>query len=58
MLGYNQRLQELEAQGRPVRVAVIGAGQMGRGLVAQAAGIRGIRVVAVADVVPERAVQA
>ncbi|MBO8141610.1 MAG: NAD(P)-dependent oxidoreductase [Firmicutes bacterium] len=58
MLGYNDRLRELEEQGCPVRVAVVGAGQMGRGLVAQVAGMRGIRVVAVADVVPGRAVEA
>ncbi len=52
------RLQALEHAGRPIRVAVIGAGQMGSGLVRQVAHVPGMRLAAVCDVVVERAVAA
>jgi predicted homoserine dehydrogenase-like protein len=50
-----RRLEELEREGRPIRVGLIGVGQMGRGLIAQVAGIPGMAVVAAADVDVERA---
>lgn len=49
MLGYNRRLQALAKEGGAIRVGLIGAGQMGRGLISQIAGMRGMRVVATAD---------
>lgn len=52
------RLHSLERAGRPIRVAVIGAGQMGSGLVRQVAGLPGMRVAAIGDIVIERAVAA
>lgn len=52
------RLQSLEQEGRPIRVAVIGAGQMGSGLVRQVAGLPGMRVAAIGDIVVDRAVAA
>ncbi len=52
------RLHALQQEGRPIRVAVIGAGQMGSGLVRQVAHLPGMRVAAVCDMVVDRAVAA
>lgn len=58
-MSYNQRLKEREQLiGRPVRVGVVGAGQMGRGLIAQIARTPGMIVSAVADIDPSRAIDA
>jgi predicted homoserine dehydrogenase-like protein len=55
-MGYTERLQERERSlGRPVRVGLIGAGQMGRGFVAQLRHIAGMDAVAVADIDLDRA---
>ncbi len=53
-----ERLHALERDGRPIRVAVVGAGQMGSGLVRQIAGLPGMRVAAVSDLVLPRALDA
>ena len=54
-----QRLADREAAlGRPVRVGIVGAGQMGSGLVAQVHRARGMEVAAVADIAVERAEKA
>src|SRR5215210_1218926 len=57
-MGLRNRLEELEQNGTPIRVGLVGAGQMGRGLVAQVGYIPGMEVVAAADVDLERAVGA
>ncbi|MDO5662179.1 MAG: oxidoreductase [Brachybacterium sp.] len=58
-MSYSQRLAEREARtGRPVRVGILGAGQMGSGLIAQVHRARGMEVVAVADIAVERAEKA
>lgn len=55
-MGYTARLAAREKElGRPVRVGIIGAGQMGSGLVAQVHRAVGMDVVAVADIAIERA---
>ena len=55
-MSYTQRLSEREtALGRPVRVGIVGAGQMGSGLVAQVHRARGMEVAAVADIAVDRA---
>lgn len=55
-MSYTQRLIEREAAlGRPVRVGIVGAGQMGSGLVAQVHRARGMEVAAVADIAVDRA---
>ena len=46
-----------EQQGKTIRVALVGAGQMGEGLVCQMELMRGMRAFAVADVLPGRAAQ-
>lgn len=55
-MSYTKRLIEREATlGRPVRVGIVGAGQMGSGLVAQVHRARGMEVAAVADIAVDRA---
>lgn len=55
-MSYTQRLLAREAElGRPIRVGLVGAGQMGLGFIAQVNRIPGMQVVAVADVLPGRA---
>lgn len=58
MLNLNRRLAELEARGERIRVALVGAGQMGRGVLSQIQRMRGISTVFVADVLLENAVRA
>jgi predicted homoserine dehydrogenase-like protein len=58
-MSLSSRLRAREAElGRPVRVGLAGAGQMGIGLVAQVHRIPGMEVVAIADVLPGRAAAA
>ncbi|HKV45967.1 MAG TPA: SAF domain-containing protein [bacterium] len=52
------RLSRLDRERHPIRVAVIGAGQMGSGLVHQLARLPGMRVAGICDLVGERAVAA
>ncbi len=48
-------LKKLEAEGRSIGVGLVGAGQMGEGLVAQMEQMYGMRATAVADIRPGRA---
>lgn len=58
-MSYVDRLLTRERElGRPVRVGLVGAGQMGLGFVVQASRIGGMEVVAIADIAPERGVRA
>ena len=52
-MGLKRRLKEYEKEGNYIRVGLIGAGQMGRGLISQVGKIAGMEVVITADVVPE-----
>ncbi len=55
-MSLRERLQERASKlGRPVRVGLVGAGQMGTGLLSQMEKMAGMRVVACADVLPGRA---
>ncbi len=59
MLGRLRRgLQARERAGQPVRVGLVGAGQMGLGLAAVLGRMPGMRLSAVADLTPERAAAA
>jgi len=49
MLGMNYKLAELESRGNPLYVGIVGAGQMGRGLVSQIMSMKGMRPAVVAD---------
>jgi predicted homoserine dehydrogenase-like protein len=53
-----EALGERERAGRPVRVGLIGVGQMGTDIVVQLAQMQGIALVAAADMIPERADEA
>lgn len=55
MIGLHHELQEREATGRPVRVGLVGAGQMGTDVVATTHVMQGVRVVVTADIDLERA---
>jgi predicted homoserine dehydrogenase-like protein len=57
-MGLRDRLEELGRTESPIRVGLVGAGQMGRGFVAQVEDIPGMEVVAAADIDPERALAA
>jgi len=48
-----EALDARERAGRPVRVGLVGAGQMGTDILVQTALMRGIEVVAAADAIPE-----
>lgn len=50
MLGLNRKLQALQDEGKTIKVGLVGAGQMGRGMVAQIEGMKGMEVVAIADI--------
>jgi predicted homoserine dehydrogenase-like protein len=51
----NYKLAELEKQGRPIYAGIVGAGQMGRGMVSQVMSMKGMRPVVVVDVVLDNA---
>jgi predicted homoserine dehydrogenase-like protein len=54
-MSYMDQLRQRERElGRPVRVGLVGAGQMGLGFVAQVAHIPGMEISAIADIDPER----
>jgi predicted homoserine dehydrogenase-like protein len=55
VIGINSELAERQKTGRPVKVGLIGAGQMGVDVVAQVTKMKGIEVVAIADIEIERA---
>lgn len=54
-MGLYEQLIERERSGNPVAIGLVGAGQMGSGLVSQVALMRGMRVMAIADLALDRA---
>lgn len=59
MKTLRERLQAYEQEhGRPIRVGLVGAGQMGTGLIGQMELMDGMKAVAVSDVIPSRAAAA
>lgn len=58
MIGLHEELQQREAEGRPVRVGLIGTGQMGTDVVATTRMMAGLQVVVTADIDIARAVDA
>ena len=50
MYEIDTKLAALEREGRPIHVALIGAGQMGKDIVAQIAGMQGMRCDVVVDI--------
>lgn len=58
MIGLNEELAARQTAGKPVRIGMIGAGQMGVDVVAQVKMMKGIDVVVIADIDIERAREA
>ena len=58
MIGLNEELEQRQASGKPVRVGLVGAGQMGTDVVATTKMMKGIRIVVTADIDIERAMSA
>lgn len=50
MLGINRELEKLEKSGKQINVGLVGAGQMGRGMISQIASMNGMRVAATSDI--------
>lgn len=50
MLGMNYRLKDLHEQNNPIKVGIIGAGQMGRGLISQLYKMKGMTPSVVCDI--------
>lgn len=58
-MGYTNKLLARQREvGRPVRIGLVGAGQMGSGFIAQIARQKGVDITAVADIAIDRAVRA
>jgi predicted homoserine dehydrogenase-like protein len=55
MIILDQALAQREAEGRPVRIGLVGAGYMARGIAAHAESTRGVEIVAIANRTIERA---
>jgi predicted homoserine dehydrogenase-like protein len=58
MIGLNEELAQRENSGNPVKIGLIGAGQMGTDVVAETSMMKGIRVAVTADINIERAIAA
>lgn len=58
MLGINRKLEELEERKEKIRVAIIGSGKMGRGLVSQMFSVKGMRPSLVIDRTIEKIIKA
>ena len=57
MLGLNEKLRELEANNAHIRVALVGAGQMGKGMISQIMLMNGMLPSLVIDINLENAIQ-
>jgi predicted homoserine dehydrogenase-like protein len=49
LLGLNEKIKELKKNGRSIKVAVVGVGQMGKGLISHLKDLPGFEVLGVAD---------
>ncbi|SKC87869.1 NAD(P)H-dependent oxidoreductase [Maledivibacter halophilus] len=58
MLGLNTRLKQLEEEGKQIQIGLIGAGQMGKGMVSQMSLMKGMKPSLVIDIDVENAIKA
>lgn len=58
MLNMDKKLAQREAEGKIIRTGLVGAGQMGRGMVSQMVGMKGIMPAIVADIKIENVINA
>ena len=49
MLGLNNKLDSLQREGKTINVAIVGVGQMGKGLISHMRDLKGFKVLAVAN---------
>lgn len=56
MLNLNYHLEKLQEEGKFIRIGLVGAGQMGRGMVSQMFLMKGIRICLVSDILVDNAV--
>ncbi len=49
MLGIKRKLNNFAGEGRSIKIAIAGAGQMGKGLISQLGELKGMQVLAIAD---------
>ena len=49
MLGLNEKLQDLQNDGKTINIAIAGIGQMGKGIVAHLKNHKSFKIVALAD---------
>ncbi len=49
MIGLNKRLKDIAREGKSIKVGLAGLGQMGKGLLSQIRGLKGMEVLALAD---------
>ncbi|HZA46521.1 MAG TPA: Gfo/Idh/MocA family oxidoreductase, partial [Rubrobacter sp.] len=56
-MGLREKLEALDREDTPIRIGIVGAGQMGRGFIAQVGEIPGMEVVAAADLDLERTLE-
>ena len=58
MLNMNWKLEQREKEGKIIKTGIVGAGQMGRGMVTQMVLMKGITPAIVSDIIVDNAVQA
>ncbi|MEK4304434.1 NAD(P)H-dependent oxidoreductase [Oceanobacillus sp. FSL K6-0251] len=58
MLNLNRKLEKLQNEGSYIKVGLVGAGQMGRGMISQIEGMKGMRVVITSDLAVENVTNA
>ena len=58
MLRMNYKLQALEEKGTPIHTAIIGAGQMGRGMTSQMVRMKGMKPALVSDIKIDNVIEA
>ncbi|MBQ9321240.1 MAG: NAD(P)-dependent oxidoreductase, partial [Eubacterium sp.] len=58
MLNMNRKLEKREAEGKIIKTGIVGAGQMGRGMVTQMVLMKGITPAIVSDILIDNAVNA
>ena len=58
MMGLNEKLRELEENNKHIKVALVGAGLMGKGMVSQMTLVKGIMPSLVIDRTVDKAIEA
>lgn len=54
MYAIDEKLEELESAGTPIQIGLVGVGQMGKDIIAQVVGMRGIEIAVAVDLTTDR----